>query len=156
MLMGNRVLTKTIQNIVLAEDDVDDQNIFQFALQEIDPAIQIQFVANGRELLNLLQNNKPDILFLDLEMPYKNGLEVLIEMRSNPDLEKIPVVVFSSTTKPSNIQTAYEVGAHLFFIKPPIYSDYLSSIKAIFKLNWNEPDTVREQYCVNGRYTAFS
>jgi len=156
MLPGNPSLTKTITNIVLAEDDIDDQNIFQIALQEIDPSVQVQFVANGKELLQLLQNYRPDIIFRDLEMPYKNGLECLIEIRDNPKLTTLPVVVFSSTTKPANIQTAYEMGAHLFFIKPPIYSDYLSSIKAIFKLNWNDPEAVREQYCVNGRYTAFS
>ena len=156
MLTSKPINTKVITNIILAEDDIDDQNIFQIALQEIDSSVQTQFVANGKELLHLLQNNKPDLLFLDLDMPYKNGLECLMEMKSDPALEKIPVIVFSSTTKPSNIQTAYEMGAHLFFIKPPIYSDYLSSIKAIFKLNWNEPDSVREQYCVNGRYTAFS
>lgn len=156
MVTNNPLLTKTITNIVLAEDDIDDQNIFQIALQEINPAIHTQFVSNGKELLVLLQNTRPDIVFLDLEMPYKNGLECLIEMRNNPELEKIPVVVFSSTTKPSNIQTAYEMGAHLFFIKPPVYTDYLSSIKAIFRLSWNDPDSVREQYCVNGRYTAFS
>lgn len=156
MLPSKSIYRKAIGNIILAEDDIDDQNIFQIALQEIDPAIQTEFVSNGRELLSLLQNNKPDLLFLDLDMPYKNGLECLIEMKADPKLEKIPVIVFSSTTKPSNIQTAYEMGAHLFFIKPPIYSDYLSSIKAIFNLNWNEPDAVREQYCINGRYTAFS
>jgi CheY-like chemotaxis protein len=155
MLTSKPVDTKVITNIILAEDDVDDQNIFQIALQEVDPSIQTQFVFNGKELLHLLQTSKPDLLFLDLDMPYKNGLECLMEMKSDPQLEKIPVIVFSSTTKPSNIQTAYEMGAHLFFIKPPIYSDYLSSIKAIFKLNWNNPEGVREQYCVNGRYTAF-
>ena len=89
-------------------------------------------------------------------MPYKNGLECLIEMKIDPLLDKIPAVVFSSTTRPSNIQTAYEMGAHLFFIKPPIYSEYLSSLKAILKLNWAEPDAVKEQYCINGRYAAFS
>jgi CheY-like chemotaxis protein len=156
MLANKPVNTKTITNIILAEDDIDDQNIFQITLQEIDSSIQTQFASNGRELLHLLEKHKPDLLFLDLDMPYKNGLECLIEMRSNPELENIPVIVFSSTTKPSNIQTAYEMGAHLFFIKPPIYSDYLSSIKAIFKLNWHAPEAVREQYCVNGRYTAFS
>jgi CheY-like chemotaxis protein len=155
MLTSKPVDTKVIANIILAEDDIDDQNIFQIALQEVDPSIQTQFVSNGKELLHLLQTNKPDLLFLDLDMPYKNGLECLMEMKNDPQLEKIPVIVFSSTTKPSNIQTAYEMGAHLFFIKPPIYSDYLSSIKAIFKLNWNNPNAVREQYCVNGRYTAF-
>jgi CheY-like chemotaxis protein len=156
MSPGNSSVTKTVTNIVLAEDDIDDQNIFQIALQEIDPSVKVQFAANGKELLQLLQHYKPDIIFLDLEMPYKNGLECLIEIRDNPKLTALPVIVFSSTTKPANIQTAYEMGAHLFFIKPPIYSDYLSSIKAIFKLNWNDPQAVREQYCVNGRYTAFS
>lgn len=156
MLANNQVLSKTIQNIVLAEDDVDDQNIFQLAVQEVDAHIQTQFVSNGKELLEYLKSHKPDMVFLDLEMPYKNGLECLVEMRSDAGLERLPVVVFSSTTRPANIQTAYEMGAHLFFIKPPIYSDYLSSIKAIFRLNWSDPEGVREQYCVNGRYTAFS
>lgn len=156
MLTNKPVHSKRINHIVLAEDDIDDQNIFQLAVEEIDPAIKTQFVTNGEELLVLLQTQKPDIIFLDLDMPYKNGLECLIEIRSDAILETIPVVVFSSTTKPSNIQTAYEIGAHLFFIKPPVYSDYLSSIKAIFKLNWNDPESVREQYCINGRYTAFN
>jgi CheY-like chemotaxis protein len=156
MLVTQSIHTKNISNIVLAEDDIDDQNIFQIALEEIDSAIRTQFVSNGKELLKLLQTAQPDLLFLDLDMPYKNGLECLVEMKSDLQLEKIPVVVFSSTTKPSNIQTAYEMGAHLFFIKPPIYSDYLSSIKAIFKLDWSDPDAVRNQYCVNGRYTAFN
>ena len=156
MLTESPVYTKPIANIILAEDDVDDQNIFHIALREIDSTIQTEFVSNGKELLQLLQNTTPDLLFLDLEMPYKNGLECLLEIRNNPKLEKIPIIVFSSTTKPSNIQTAYEMGAHLFFIKPPIYSDYLSSIKAIFNLNWDQPEEVRTQYCVNGRYTAFN
>jgi CheY-like chemotaxis protein len=154
--MVTLVPSKAVKDIVLAEDDIDDQNIFQIALQEINPAIQTKFVSNGRELSSLLQTHKPDLLFLDLEMPYKNGLECLVDIRSSPELEMVPVVVFSSTTRPSNIQTAYEMGAHLFFIKPPIYSDYLNSIKAIFKLNWSEPESIKKQYCINGRYTAFS
>ncbi|MGZ3922884.1 MAG: response regulator [Flavisolibacter sp.] len=156
MIVNEPTQRKKISNIILAEDDIDDQNIFQIALEEIDSDIKTHFVSNGKELLTLLQTNQPDLLFLDLDMPYKNGLECLIEMNNNPTLENIPVVVFSSTTKPSNIQTAYEMGAHLFFIKPPIYSDYLSSIKAIFKLDWSDPGSVKGQFCINGRYTSFN
>jgi CheY-like chemotaxis protein len=145
-----------IKRIVLAEDDEDDQEIFGYVIKEDYPSMVIDFVNNGIALMKFLKNFIPDLLFLDLDMPYKNGLECLIEIRNNPVLEKIPVIVFSSTTKPSNIQAAYEMGAHLFFIKPPVYTDYLSSIKAIFKLNWNTPEAVREQYCVSGRYTAFN
>ena len=94
MLANKTVHTKVIGNIILAEDDIDDQNIFQIALQEIDSSIQTQFVSNGKELLHLLQTHKPDILFLDLEMPYKNGLECLLEIKNDPRLEKIPVIVF--------------------------------------------------------------
>ena len=142
--------------IVLAEDDIDDQNIFQIALQEVDPAIQLEFASNGNQLLEKLRLNKPDLVFLDLDMPYKNGLECLLEIRNDDELEHLPVIVFSSTTKQSNIQTAYEMGAHLFFIKPPVYTDYLSSIRAILNLNWTSPLHVKEQYCINGRYAAFN
>lgn len=155
MLATNSYKIHSVNSILLAEDDVDDQNIFQLALQEIHSDIFLQFASNGKELLQILETTKPDLIFLDLEMPYKNGLECLIEIRNSERLKNLPVIVFSSTTRPSNIQTAYEMGAHLFLIKPPIYSDYLSSLKAIFKLNWKEPEQVREQYCINGRYTAF-
>ncbi len=145
-----------VGNIILAEDDVDDQNIFQIALHEVDPGIRLQFASNGNQLLVLLREQKPDMLFLDLEMPYKNGLQCLVEIRNNQLLADLPVVVFSSTTKQSNIQTAYEMGAHLFFIKPPVYKDYLHSIRSILQLNWQSPEEVREQFCVDGRYTAFN
>lgn len=144
-----------VKNIILAEDDIDDQNIFQIALEEVSPEIKLEFASNGKQLLELLKLEKPDLLFLDLDMPYKNGLECLVEIRNNDQLSQLPVIVFSSTTKQSNIQTAYEMGAHLFFIKPPVYKDYLSSIKSILHLNWHSPEEVREQFCINGRYTAF-
>jgi CheY-like chemotaxis protein len=145
-----------VRNIILAEDDIDDQNIFQIALQEVSPDINLKFASNGKQLLELLKQEKPDLLFLDLDMPYKNGLECLLEIRNNEHLSQLPVIVFSSTTKQSNIQTAYEMGAHLFFIKPPVYKDYLSSIKAILHLDWQSPEEVRERYCINGSYTALS
>lgn len=148
--------TAMVRNIILAEDDIDDQNIFQIALQEVSPDINLDFASNGKQLLELLKQEKPDLLFLDLDMPYKNGLECLVEIRNNEQLSHLPVIVFSSTTKQSNIQTAYEMGAHLFFIKPPVYKDYLSSIKAILHLNWRSPEEIRERYCINGKYTALS
>ena len=149
-------VTKTITKIILAEDDVDDQNIFQLALQEIHPAILLSFASNGQELLTTLQTSIPDLVFLDLDMPYKNGLECLLEIRRNLNLKYLPVIVFSSTTKPSNIQTAYEMGAHLFFIKPGTYTEYLSSLTDILKMNWNYPLQIREQHCSKGRFIAFS
>ena len=145
-----------IQNIILAEDDEDDKYIFADALKEIDEKIKVEYVTDGNKLMNLLQHFLPDILFLDLDMPHKNGLECLVEIRNNSRLKDLPVVVFSSTTRPDNIQTAYEMGAHLFLIKSSNFKDYKEALKTIMRLSWYKPDRIREQYCLNGRYTAFS
>ena len=145
---GNQVSIKTI---FIADDDMDDLLLFQDALGSVDPEIKLEHVSNGIQLLSLLGHLKPDLLFLDLDMPGKNGLECLVEIRQNPLYVVLPIVVFSSTTRPANIETAYEMGADLFFIKPANYNDLIASIRAILALNWNEPSVIKDQYYVNGR-----
>ncbi|MGZ3909786.1 MAG: response regulator [Flavisolibacter sp.] len=152
MVLDNK---QTLQSVILAEDDPDDQDFFKEALSEISSLIQLTGVKNGDELMTLLESFIPDIIFLDLDMPYKNGLECITEIRANPQLQNIPIVIFSSTTRPSNINTAYEMGADLFFIKPSVYKELVSSIRAILYLDWGHPSSIKEQYCVNGRYVAF-
>jgi len=144
-----------INSILLADDDEDDRYAFQEVIHQINAKIKIDYVPNGLRLMEFLQHYAPDLLFLDLEMPYKNGLECLVEIRNNPQLEGLPTIVFSSTTRPANIQTAYEMGAHLFLIKVASFEDYTSSIKAILQLDWKAPQLIKEQYCINGRYAAF-
>lgn len=151
-----RITNSYIKNIVLAEDDDDDQIIFQTALLDVNPGIKLDIVADGRQLLKFLESFYPDLLFLDLDMPYKNGLECLVQIRNNTVMGQLPVIMFSSTNRAANIQTAYEMGAHLFFIKPVIYQDCVTSIRSILSLDWQQADAIREQYCVNGRYTAFN
>lgn len=147
---------KTIQSIVLADDDSDDSFLFNSVFEEIAPGKRLTVVKDGNELLDLLQHFVPDLLFLDLEMPYKNGLECLLAIRGNTDLQGLPVVVFSSTTRPANIQTAYEMGADLFFIKPSVFSDLSNAIHSILQFDWSHPENIKMQYCINGRYTAFA
>lgn len=144
------------KTIIVADDDQDDKEFFDMAMKEIDPSIKIFNVPNGMEVLTLLDSFIPDMIFLDLDMPVMNGLECLVAFSKSELLQKIPVVVYSSTTRQSNIQTAYEMGAHLFFIKPSVYQHYLNSLRAILNLDWLNPIAVREQYCVNNRYTAFA
>jgi PleD family two-component response regulator len=145
----------TIKSIVLADDDSDDSLIFKDALKEVGPSINLTVVKNGRALMQLLRNYAPDMIFLDLDMPYQNGLECLVEMNTIPALQQTPKIVFSSTSRAANIDTAYEMGAHLFFTKLSTYAEQRAALKAILKLHWQDPEGVREQYCVNGRYTAF-
>ena len=145
-----------INSVILADDDIDDIEIFKEAISSIDDNIKIEVVKNGKELMSLLAHMLPDLLFLDLEMPQKNGLECLVEIRGNEKLQEIPTIVFSSTTRQSNIQTAYEMGGHLFLVKSPVYSELTAAIKAVVLLDWSDPKGIKNQYCINNRYAAFT
>jgi len=144
-----------IQTLILADDDEDDRDIFRDVIEQINPKIKVQIVSNGISLIDLLKHYAPDLLFLDLEMPHKNGLECLSEMRANPRLKDLPVVVFSSTTRPANIQAAYDMGADLFLIKEASFQEYTSSLKAILQLDWKDRLKIKHQHLVNNRYVAF-
>jgi PleD family two-component response regulator len=144
-----------IRSVILADDDSDDHLVFENALHEVSKNIKLYPVTNGLELMSLLENFVPDLLFLDLDMPYKNGLECLTEIRANKDTADLPVVVFSSTSRANNIEVAYEMGAHLFFIKPSTYKDLFGAIKTILAKDWQEPYTVKESYKANGTYIPF-
>ena len=147
---------QAINSIILADDDKDDHDFFQNALNDITPSVNLSIVEDGDALLNLLKHYVPDFIFLDLDMPCKNGLECLTEIKANSMLQNIPIIIFSSTSRPVNIDTAYEMGADLFFIKPSNYIELVSSIKAILSLDWSKPATVKDQYFVEGRYAAFA
>jgi CheY-like chemotaxis protein len=144
-----------IQSVILADDDSDDHLVFENALHEVSSTIKLYPVSNGVELMSLLGNFVPDLLFLDLDMPYKNGLECLAEIRTNKDTASLPVVVFSSTSRANNIEVAYEMGAHLFFIKPSTYRDLFIAIQAILAKDWQEPHAVKESYKTHGNYIPF-
>ena len=146
---------QAIRTIFIADDDTDDLLLFSDALARVHPAIKLENVRNGIELLSLLSHLKPDLLFLDLEMPGKNGLECLVEIRENPQYTHLPVVVFSSTSRPANIDTAYEMGADLFFVKPANYNELVNSIRSILELDWSAPSQIKEKYLVNGHYVPF-
>ena len=147
---------QAIHSIFIADDDSDDRLILTQALKEIDPAFRIETTQDGNELMSLLSHLRPDFLFLDLEMPYKNGLECLREIRKHPVLGDLPVVVFSSTSRPVNIDVAYEMGADLFFVKPSIFKTLLASVKAILALNWNDRTSIKDRFVKNGKYAPFT
>lgn len=147
---------QAIQTIILADDDRDDHDFFKTALQEIDPTKKLHVVTDGVQLLDLLAHYVPDLIFLDLDMPCKNGLECLREIRNNSTLYNLPVVVFSSTSRPANITTAYEMGGNLFFIKPSNFHDLVAAVRSILSMDWSDPNAVKEKYLIENKYAPFS
>lgn len=145
-----------IHSILVADDDSDDRLFLEDVLREVAPTKSVTSVKDGQELLALFVHFVPDFLFLDLEMPRKNGLECLKEIRSNPTTIDLPVVVFSSTNRDYNIDVAYEMGAHLFFSKPNSYDNLKLAIQTILSLDWSNPSAIKQQHYVDGVYLPFT
>jgi CheY-like chemotaxis protein len=144
-----------VQTVFIADDDADDQLFFRDALSAVYPSIKLEAVQDGTELLALLSHLRPDLIFLDLDMPGLNGLQTMQQIRNNTLHASLPIVVFSSTSRASNIDTAYEMGADLFFIKPPSFGELKSAIKAMLQLDWTDASKIKQQYFINGRFVPF-
>ena len=109
------MIDRTPFNILLADDDTDDCQLFEKALQKIPIANRFRTVSDGEKLMDLLLKNPtdlPDVLFLDLSMPGKTGYECLIEIKENKKLKAIPVIVFT-TSIPSDTRAEVELSTTL-------------------------------------------
>ncbi len=109
-----------ILNILLADDDKDDRFFFKEALEELPIATHFKSVNDGERLINYLSANSeqlPDVLFLDLNMPRKNGHECLIEIKSNKKLQKLPVVIYSTSLDDQIADILYKIGAYYYIRK---------------------------------------
>ena len=104
----------------------------------------------------MLDHFKADMLFVDLDMPGKNGLQCIQDLKANEKTADVPIVVFSSTSREANIEVAYEVGAHLFLSKPSSYSGLTNTLKKVMSLDWSNPDEVKDSQYVNEKYLPFA
>ena len=120
-----------IRNLVLAEDDTEDAEIFRDILIDVSSGIRLSVVSNGLLLMNLLHTTQepPDIIFLDMNMPLKNGLQCLREIRNFDKWNHIRIIILSTSSQPELVKTAYELGAELYLEKPTSYSKFKMLIR---------------------------
>lgn len=126
-------------NVFLADDDEDDRLFFEEALREVCTESLLMMADNGERLMQLLrdrQNPQPDVLFLDLNMPKKNGFECLIEIRRDATLRHIPVVIFTTSQQEDSINRVYEQGANLYIRKPNDFSQLKSVVRKALQIDW--------------------
>ena len=108
-------------NILLADDDMDDCSFFKDALASIPLLTTLHIVNNGEELMEYLSMNTaqlPDLLFLDINMPRKNGIECLSEIKNDNSLKLLPVVMFSTSNTQDKIAVVFKTGADVYIHKP--------------------------------------
>ncbi len=114
-------MSTTPLNLILADDDTDDCFFFKEAIEELPIAANLTIVNDGVQLMELLSAKKtllPDAVFLDLNMPRKNGFECLAEIKINSELMNIPVIIYSTSLKAEVVELLYQKGAHLYICKP--------------------------------------
>jgi len=124
-------------NIFLADDDNDDCLFFRDALEELAAETQLTIANNGAELMSLLNKTAqlPHAIFLDLNMPRKNGFECLKEIRETPRLKDIPVIIFSTSANMDSINKTYTLGANYYVRKPRTFDMLKEVIKTILSID---------------------
>jgi CheY-like chemotaxis protein len=129
--------------ILLADDDADDRMMAGEALAESRLANDLRFVEDGEELMDYLHRRgrysdpaaapRPGLILLDLNMPRKDGREALTEIKGDPELRKIPVVVLTTSQAEEDIYRTYDLGVNSFITKPVMFESLVNVMRALGK-----------------------
>jgi CheY-like chemotaxis protein len=127
-MMADKLVARTI---LMADDDADDCLLVKEALREANQLHELRIVRDGQQLLDYLKRRgdyrqpsgapRPDLILLDLKMPRKDGREALSEVKADPHLRSIPIVVFTTSTARDDIAFCYRVGANSYITKPATF-----------------------------------
>jgi CheY-like chemotaxis protein len=139
-----------LKRILLAEDDPNDVELTMTALGEYRLANEVHTVADGAEALDYLyrrgryanrSDGLPGVILLDVKMPRVNGIEVLRQIKSDPALRNIPVVMLTSSREESDLVESYNLGANSYVVKPVDFHAFAEAVKrlGVFWVLVNEP-----------------
>lgn len=126
-------------NIMLADDDEDDRNFFNDAINELKINNNLTVFKNGRELMDYLERPDtvlPHILFLDLNMPSKNGNECLAEIRQNPKFKDMSIAIYSTSSSEKDIEETFVGGANIYIKKPNDFANLKKVLREVVNINW--------------------
>ena len=105
-------------SVLLADDDLDDAELFQEALVQINASIEFRHARSGTEVLSILETLKPDVIFLDLNMPQMDGWQCLARLKSNSMHARIPVIIYTTSNFYKDKEKATQLGADGLITKP--------------------------------------
>jgi CheY-like chemotaxis protein len=119
--------------IFYADDDSDDRELFADALNEVDPRIKLVLAANGREIMELVANQKevPDFIFLDINMPVMSGKECLTALRKMDRLKSVPIIMYTTTSNKEEFRNLELLGAADCVVKGISFKAIKDSLRSI-------------------------
>ncbi|WP_333696614.1 response regulator [Flavobacterium sp.] len=125
--------------IALADDDADDRLFFKDAFEELKVNTIVSVYCDGCELMDYLHNPNtilPHILFLDLNMPKKNGFECLLEIKKHEKFNDIAVAIYSTSSSEEDIENTFVNGANIYIKKPSDFETLKKILNEVVTLNW--------------------
>ena len=124
------------KDVILAEDDNDDVLVFELAAKESEIAMDIRHADNGDKLFVLLKQDVPDVLFLDIHMPCKDGVACIVEIRKHHEYDNLPVIMYTSHTTEKHVNDCFRNGANLYMIKTRTIKELANNLRSIFSIDW--------------------
>lgn len=125
--------------ILLADDDEDDRLFFKDAIDSLKIDTELVTASDGEKLMQYLEdesNDLPHILFLDLNMPCKNGFECLEGIRNNPRLKDMTVAIYSTSSAEEDVENAFVKGANVYIRKPSDFNSLKRVVSEVMNVNW--------------------
>ena len=126
-------------NICLADDDEDDRLFFTDAFDELKINTRVSTFNDGVELMDYLNHEDsvlPNVLFLDLNMPKKNGVECLLEIKKNEKLNDIAIAIYSTSSSEEHIEETFINGANIYIKKPSDFDNLKKILSEVVTINW--------------------
>ena len=140
-------------NIFYADDDQDDLDFFKLVIRKISNQYEVITHMDGHQLMDALEfpSPIPHLVFLDINMPKMNGLEVLKKLRASEKFRNLPVIMFSTTDDSAIVQQALELGASCYLPKPSGITELKESIEQLLQRDWKTfvPNSVTFKYSSN-------
>jgi CheY-like chemotaxis protein len=127
------------KTLFIVDDDEDDQLLLHEAVTDLEMPIDFIYANNGELALRFLKEESfpiPDFIFLDLNMPKLNGKECLAEIKKLPKYAHVPVIIYTTSSRPIDIEETMELGASSFLTKPTRIGDLCGMLRDIFSTDW--------------------
>lgn len=126
-------------HIIIADDDQDDRLFFTDAFEELNMNTKVKTFNDGIELMDYLNGVEtvlPNVLFLDLNMPKKDGIECLKEIKANSKMSDIAIAIYSTSASEEDIEETFVLGANIYIIKPSSFKQLKKLLSAVVSINW--------------------
>jgi response regulator RpfG family c-di-GMP phosphodiesterase len=140
------------EDVLVADDDVDDFEVLRLAIQEVGSEVRVSRAENGDILLRLIDENIPDLLFLDVHMPCCDGKSCIREIRSKNKFDHLPIIVYTGNQDSNLINFFYRYRANYFVYKPASYDELVEVVRKVFRTKKETmlQFTAEDEFVLNG------